>query len=356
MAAKVKTKSRTASQLRTSMIIFIIVAILALGGSIAYTVANWNYMIKGETVDLNEALRNNTFPEKGEHVTFRCYFVFGNFAETKHTINGFIPAGTEQHYAVMMDDYSVMAVTVKSKSDINRLEELMNQNWDYAESDNSAWLTNYIDLEGSIKSMNREIEGFYNDALRKADITTEYYSQIRKLTIDTTDTRLSYFGVAGFLLLICIIFVILCISNRKQMKQLKQLQSIARENAADPSLNPFLNQNAQTENPADPAAGQNPFLGAAAGAYAANNAAGGYADPNAIAGYADPNAANGYADPNAYAANNTAGGYADQSAYDANNAAGGYADPNTYAANNTADGYADPSAYTADNNSPDQPQ
>jgi len=329
------------------MIVFIIVAILALGGSVAYTIANWDYMIKGETINLNEALRNNTFPEKGDHVTFRCYFVFGNFAETKHTINGFIPAGTEQHYAVMLDDYSVMAVTVKSKSDINRLEELLSQNWDYAENDNSAWMTNYIDLTGTIKSMNKEIEGFYNQALQKADITTEYYTQIRKLSIDVTDTRFSYFGVAGILLLVAVVFVLLFFSSKKQMKQLKQVQSIAKENAADPSLNPFLNQNAGAADTTDPAAGQNPFLGGAAAGASTAYDPNAYADPNATAGYADPNAYanNGYADPNAYANN----GYADPNAY-ANN---GYADPNAYANNGYTDpnayannGYADPNAYT----------
>ena len=324
--AKSQTKSRTASQLKTGMIISIVVAVLCLVGAAFYTIANWDYMILGKTVNLNEVIADGGSPQKGDHVKLKVYFVLGNFAETKHTINGFIPAGKEQHYGIMMEDGSVIAVTVKSSSDIDKLEEIYDKNWDLLEAEDSSFMFNFLEITGTVKNMDPKIEGFYKTALSGADITAAD-TNIYYLSIDATDTRFSYFLIDLFFLGIMALCIFLFFVNKKKKKQLSELQAIAKSNAADPSLNPFLNQG-QGETTA------NPYESVQAN-YPHPTGQGGYADPNAqqYNGYADPNAQGGYADSNAQQYN----GYADP------NAQGGYSDPYTQA------GYVDPTNYDPNN-------
>ena len=350
--AKSQTKSRTASQLRTGMILSIVVAVLCFVVAVFYTIGNWDYMILGKTVDLNEVIADGGSPQKGDHVKLKVYFVLGNFAETKHTINGFIPAGKEQHYGIMMEDGSVIAVTLKSSSDIDKFEEIYSKNWDLLEAEDYSFMYNFLEITGTVKNMDREIEGFYKTALSGADITAAD-TNIYYLSIDATDTRFSYFLVDIFLLGVMVLCIFLFFAEKKKKKQLNELQAIAKSNAADPSLNPFLNQDAGSGN----AVGTNPYESVQANyphpteqsGYSVPGAQDGYADPNAqqYNSYADPNAQSGYADPNAqyngYADPNTQGGYADPNAqyngYADPNAQGGYSDPYTQA------GYMDPTSY-----------
>jgi len=340
--AKSQTKNRTASQLKTSMIISIVVAVLCLVGAAFYTIANWDYMILGKTVDLNEVIADGGSPQKGDHVKLKVYFVLGNFAETKHTINGFIPAGKEQHYGIMMEDGSVIAVTVKSSSDIDKLDEIYDKNWDLLEAEDYSFMYNFLEITGKVKTMDSQIEGFYKTALNGADITAAD-TNIYYLSIDATDTRFSYFLVDLFFLGVMALCIFLFFVNKKKKKQLSELQAIAKSNAADPSLNPFLNQNA-----GDAAAAANPYESVQAnypnptaqGGYADPNAQyNGYNDPNAQNGYADPNAQNSYADPNAQQYNGYADPNAQYNGYNDPNTQGGYSDPYTQA------GYVDPTSY-----------
>ena len=107
-------------------------------------------------------------------------------------------------------------------------------------------------MQGCIESMDKEIEGFYKQALNQVDITDANVN-IRYLTMDATQTRFSKFLIFGFLVLMVGLCIFLAIMSRKKMKELSKLQSIARENAADPMLNPFLNSAAAQMNPYAPA-------------------------------------------------------------------------------------------------------
>lgn len=254
MAKTSNSGTQTAKQAKNSMIICLVIGILLLAGFALYTAFNWNYMILGKTKNLNAAVYTGEAPEKGEDVTLTVRFVLGNYAETKHRINGFIPAGTDQHYAIVLEDGSVMGLTLKNSSDIEKLEKMAVTTWAYFNGDTDEYPMETIEFTGSITTMDTQIRKFYHDALSKANITTEYFTNIYELALDATDSRLSRFGVAGLILL----FAALCFGgffgSKKRYNQLKNVQAIARENAADPSLNPFLQQN-QGE-----AAAQNPYM------------------------------------------------------------------------------------------------
>ena len=84
-------------------IIFVLLAIMCFIGDM-------DYLLGGKAKDLNE-IAANVRPQKDDHVRTDSYLVLGNFAETKHYINGIIPAGKEQHYAIVLGDDNMDDIT-----------------------------------------------------------------------------------------------------------------------------------------------------------------------------------------------------------------------------------------------------
>lgn len=212
-------------------IIFVLLAIVCFIGDM-------DYLLGGKAKDLNE-IAANTCPQKDDHVRTDSYLVLGNFAETQHRINGIIPAGKEQHYAIVlgdddMDDISdakIIVLTVKNKKTIEKLDELAND--DYAD------FSDAIAIEGQIRTMDPEIEGYYTDALYDSGITDycDYYT----VALDATQTRLyGWMIVVGALA----IGVICIIAFAKVNKQIKNEKKLAYTNAA-PAMgqpgNPYVN-------------------------------------------------------------------------------------------------------------------
>ncbi len=212
-------------------IIFVLLAIVCFIGDM-------DYLLGGKAKDLNE-IAANVCPQKDDHVRTDSYLVLGNFAETQHRINGIIPAGKEQHYAIVlgdddMDDISdakIIVLTVKNKKTIEKLEELAND--DYAD------FSDAIAIEGQIRTPDPEIEGYYRDALEDSGITDycDYYT----VALDATQTRLyGWMIVVGALA----IGVICIVAFAKINKQIKNEKNLAYTNAA-PAMgqpgNPYIN-------------------------------------------------------------------------------------------------------------------
>ena len=201
-------------------------------------IGDMDYLLGGKAKDLNE-IAANVRPQKDDHVRTDSYLVLGNFAETQHKINGIIPVGKEQHYAIVLGDDNmtdiseakVIVLTVKNKKTIKKLDELANN--DYAN------FSDAFAIEGQIRTMDPEIAGYYRDDLIDSGITDycDYYT----VALDATQTRLF-----GLLLVIGVLAVgVLCIvAFVKINKQIKNEKNLAYTNAA-PSMgqpgNPYVN-------------------------------------------------------------------------------------------------------------------
>ena len=237
------TKKKTKNEYRNTMIIcFALAGILLVVGAI-YVAFCFNYMVLGKTKNLNTEIYQGNAPTKGDYVDLNVNLVLGNYAETKHKINGIIPIGTDQHYAIVLFDQNenlyVMSLTLKNKSDIEALEAMVNPTWDLLTGTSQTWPTG-ITLTGQITTMDSQIKGFYKQQLSSANVTTEYFKEIYELTLDATESRLSKWLYTGFFLLLAGICIAGAFGARSSMKKVENIQAIARENAADPSLNPFL--------------------------------------------------------------------------------------------------------------------
>ena len=313
--AQVTTVNSKKQQKRTQILCFVLAGFfIALAALLV--VMDWNYMIKGETKDLTTEIANGNAPVKGDYVSLNVSYVLGNYAETKHK-RYFITTGTDQHYAVLLrgadQTMCVMSVKLKDKTDIERLESMVDPTWNFISGQTDVMPMDTITLTGCVSTMDSQIKGFYKEALSGAGVDTADGVTIYELTLDATETRLSKFLIVFGLLAIGGLSILAAFMIRSKIKKIDQLQNIARENAADPSLNPFLQGGAAPQSPYAGAAGaapQSPYAGAA-GAAPQSPYAG-------AAGTASPNVPTGPS-VNPYTTGSTTGSAADSAANSAAN-------------------------------------
>ena len=321
------TQAMSAKQAKGNMKAMLIVSILCFVGAIVYAIARWDYVFMGNTINLNQAVMEGKEPTKGDYATLNLRLVLGNYAETQHKINGFIPAGTEQHYVVVLDDGTVMSVTLKDKSDIKQLEAMVDPTWSLLTGETETWPGTSLTLTGQITNMDSKIQAYYKEALSKAGVTTDQFPRILNLTLDATNSRFRGFLVFGILLLFGVILLFVSFAFKKKKKEMENVQDIARANAADPALNPFLNPTGVEGNAgnAQNNADGTGMPGAAVPGYGVTNAnlSGGIDMPGQNGGIDMPNK-NGGIDMPGYGSSSadTSGGI-DMPGYGSSNPAGG---------------------------------
>lgn len=147
------------------------------------------------------------------------------FAETTHYVNGIIPVGKNKHCIISFDDGSLMALTVKGKKNISKIDKAIDYILDYS---GTASMPEAFTLVGQVSVMEPEILGYFREGCGEyADLLKEYgYNKdvpVYELTLDASSTKLGGFALLGF----CIFMVFLSgwllsnsIKNKKAEKQL----------------------------------------------------------------------------------------------------------------------------------------
>ena len=182
-----------------------------------------------EPQDLMEHISEAGAPEKDTYVSIGVDAVVECYAETKHTINGFIPAGTDTHYLLWLDDGSFISLQAKGKKDIEKLNSIMNQTQKYIFG-NADDLPAKYELNGVITTMDREIEDYYRQALSSWDIDSSV-GKIYYVQIDETQGKLGAWLMVGFLVIIEIIIIIGFIGAVQDKKQEKLAAKAVAMNA-----------------------------------------------------------------------------------------------------------------------------
>lgn len=169
------------------------------------------YLLGEEARDLNE-IATVTRPEPGTHVKTDSYIVLGKFAETKHYIDGIIPAGKEQHFAIVlgsddmedMYDAKIIVVTVKNKKMIEKLTKLA--------ADDYANFSDGVLIEGEITHMDYDIEKYYREALSSAGLDDfDYYT----VSMDLTRTRVYGWALCLGALLFGVLMIVIFVAEKK---------------------------------------------------------------------------------------------------------------------------------------------
>jgi hypothetical protein len=213
---------------------FIIVGVLLLLIAVCIFIGDSDFIFNGAD-DINtmiEELRLNP----GEYTSVRIDADFGAYAETQHTINGFIPAGKEQHYMVWLDDGSMygalISVTVKGSSEYDKMDAIEEQTYDYI--DNGGSLGKSVTYVGKISAVSGDLKTYYQEALDyigAADSDVNIYY----LDIDTTQTKGSIIRTVVLFLAIGILLIVLGIVTIRNAK--KQKAAAAQINSAAFSQN-----------------------------------------------------------------------------------------------------------------------
>ena len=180
-------------------------------------VSNINKFLQQGTVEANE----------GSFVEMDIDAVLDNFAETSHKRNG-ITIGKDQHYLVWLDDDSMIAVSVKSKKDVNAMNDIMDKTWDVLDEKADDFTDTPLHLKGKLRKMSSEMKNYYQKSLDYFGITSAD-RDIHYYVIDCTDSRLLAILITAFFFVVAIPMLISFISGKARARR----AAIAAEQAAE---------------------------------------------------------------------------------------------------------------------------
>ena len=184
-----------------------------------------DYMF-GEAKDFYEMLEDEGEPVKGEYVTLNVDAVVDWYAETQHKINGIIPAGSEQHCLVWLDNDAFISLTVKGKENIAKIDDLIDDTYAFL-SYETDYLPSGVTFEGRLTNVGSEVSQYYNDVLRLWEIDTTEGMEIYYLTIDTTQTKGVLFIVLALVVVFALAGVVMIVTAVKSKKEAKAFASQA---------------------------------------------------------------------------------------------------------------------------------
>lgn len=180
-----------------SSLLTFICTVLLFGFLTVFMVIDSMPMFLNQYEDFYE-LEKTSGVNKDDYVSLYVNGVIGNYAETKHYTN-FIPTGKDEHYMIWLDNDEIISLAVKKKSIIEQMDKLTDATWAWLDAQNSgdtsATLPQGIILKGRIRTMDPEIEGYYQQCLDELGISSENM-KIYYVNLDTTST------VTGNLMLI----------------------------------------------------------------------------------------------------------------------------------------------------------
>ena len=213
-----KTKKQSVFAFAAALVLFTI-------AGVGLFVSEKDYLF-GEAKDFYEMIEDDGGPVNGEHVKLEVDAVLDWYAETKHKISGFIPAGSEQHCVVWLDNNALISMTVKGKKNIAKVDKIIDSTNDYLNyaggySDEAVYLDEVIEFEGEITNIGYEVSGYYNDAMEWLGVSADSDITVYRVTIDTTSTKGSIWLMIGACVLFDVVFVAMIISNSKANKKAK---------------------------------------------------------------------------------------------------------------------------------------
>lgn len=200
---------------------FVLLAILFYFLGVVLLATEMKYLT-AEPRDLYEVVTSGDKPEKGEYVTLDVDAVIDWYAETQHKINGFIPAGKEQHCIVWVDDTTFISLTVKSKKDIETVDDIINATWDYLDGDTD-YMHKPVQFSGKIETIGYKVQKYWDEAMGSTGLDVKYDSDytVYDLTIDTTESKGKTIVLFVVMLVIGTVFVIAAIASGKSNKATK---------------------------------------------------------------------------------------------------------------------------------------
>ncbi len=206
----------------------LIVPIMFLAFGIISLILYSDLIFGTKVSNINKLLQQGTLSaNEDSFVELDVDAVLDNYAETSHKRNGFT-VGKDQHYLVWLDDDSMIAVSVKSKSDVNAMNEIMDKTWDYIDGKTEVFTDTPLHLKGKLQKMSFEMKNYYQKSLDYFGITSAD-RDIHYYVIDCTDSRLLAILITAFFFVVALPMLFAFIKGRARARR----AAIEAEAAAD---------------------------------------------------------------------------------------------------------------------------
>ena len=206
----------------------LIVPIMFLAFGIISLILYSDLIFGTKVTNINKLLQQGTVGANlDSFVELNVDAVIDNFAETSHKRNGFT-IGKDQHFLVWLDDDSMIAVSVKSKSDVKAMEDIMDKTWDYIDGKTDTFTDTPLHLKGKLQNMSPEMKGFYQKSLDYFGLTSDD-RDIHYYIIDCTDSQLLAILVTAFFFVVAIPMLVAFISGKVKARR----EALAAEVEAD---------------------------------------------------------------------------------------------------------------------------
>ena len=166
------------------------------------------YIIKGETVDLNEILESGAELPRDTYVTYECKYPLVNYAESRDYYDGVIPMPwVYRQYALLTENNMIISAKIVSKDKTKELDRYI-RDMDYESPDTPVVLTGVLIINES--EMDRYLVESCGDFAESGDV------MLTSFVIDTTMTRAS--AAVLYLFVIAVGMIIIVFSVRKSVK------------------------------------------------------------------------------------------------------------------------------------------
>lgn len=208
-----KLKHTKMWEVRVGAILLTIGAFMILVGAYLF-IGERDYILNGAR-NINKMIRDKSL-KANEFTEITVDASFGVYAETEHTICGFIPAGKEKHYIIWREDGSLISLAAKSKKTIEELEDIVEQTEAYVNG-NSTDLSKSITLSGRVKILYGELRTQYDEALDYLGVDSG--ADVYIIDIDTTDNRVSLLCRYGLMIVIGLFLTVVAIFYLKKLKK-----------------------------------------------------------------------------------------------------------------------------------------
>ena len=112
----------------------------------------------------------------------------------------------------------MIAVSVKSKSDIAAIEEIMEKTWDYVDGKTEVFTDTPLHLKGKLQKMSLEMKNYYQKSLDYFGITSAD-RDIHYYVVDCTDSQLLAILVTAFFFVVAIPMLVAFISGKAKARR-----------------------------------------------------------------------------------------------------------------------------------------
>ena len=170
-------------------IILLLLGIFLIGFGLITMISSASYIFAGKTRDLNEIAFEGSVDEyENKFVSMDVDAIIDVFAQTRHTINGIIPTGTDDHYIVWLYDDSFIGLSADKNTD--ELDRVLEDTYDCLDEKTEYLTDKTVYVEGRLKPLKGELSGYYQETLNLWGLSI-LEDKVYLYTVDTTETRLS---------------------------------------------------------------------------------------------------------------------------------------------------------------------